>query len=511
MVFYKGLIGIDPALLSHLFETVFPNYLANSLFVLSGTLFFSLLLGIVSAFLVSHFDFTLKRYLDFSFLLPLVFPPYLVAIVYRELLGHFGPVQNILRDWLMVKSPQGWFIFNIESRCGLVFVMSMTLYPYVYLLARAMFGMGSHTYIEVARSGGVSFPATVCKIIIPLSLPAILAGAVIVMTECLSDYGASSLLAVDTITVGIYKLWFSLNKVEIAFQAAVIVLSFVLFVLGVFFIFIKRRHFHNPVFKHHVLRNERITGIKGALAFLFCLLPVFAGFMIPMTCLLLWAASVLGSIDLSLLLLDTGTSVTLGVSSAAVCMIFGTVFAFSGRNIFHNGIFRFLPESLILTMAFPAIVVAVGILALSTSFYDTALGKWFLDSILILVFACSAMFVGLAFFTARSGMEKIPLEIDRALASLSRGKIFSLLFIHIPMTFRMILAGGLFVFVESVKELTMTMVLRPFGYNSLATRIFSYASIDLSKKASLWAIPLVLVCIYPVISVGRKMTAIERE
>lgn len=497
----------------HLQETVLADYIRNSLWLMLGVGALALPLGVIPAWLVTSFRFPLSRQLEWALLLPLAFPAYIIAYTYTGLLDFAGPAQS----WLREAFGEGHWFPEVRSLPGAAVMLALVLYPYVYLLTRAAFQEQSACAVEAARVLGAGPARAFFRVALPLARPAIVAGLSLALMETLADYGVVQYFGVATFTTGIFRTWFGLGSSVAAAQLSALLMGFVLALILLENRARKQARYHHASNRYRPAAPKRLPGWRGGLAFALCALPVGFGFIIPAAQLSVWAAQTYGASMNRQFLALTWHSVELALIASALAL--GAALALAYARRLQPGPLTYAVNRLLsLGYAVPGTVIAIGVL-LPFTWLDRQLAKWLgllLDvdaglalsgTIAILVFAYLTRFLAVSLNTVEAGLEKIRPAMDEASRSAGVGGFGLLRRVHGPMMRSSLLAAALLVFVEVLKELPATLILRPFNYNTLAVRAFELANDERLAAASLPALTIVLVGIIPVMILNRLFTA----
>ena len=499
----------------HLISTVMPGYLKNTFLLMLGVGSGTLLLGVSTSWLISMTEFPGRRMLEWGLLLPLAFPGYIIAMVYVELLEYSGPVQAQIRLWFGWNNFQDYWFPPIASVGGAITMLSLVLYPYVYLLARIAFLQQPATLLESSRMLGKSSRNSFFHVSLPLARPAIVVGVSLAMMETLADFGTMQLFAVQTFTTGIYHTWFGAYNAPGAAQLSLSLLMFISV-----FVFLERysrkqqrSHTKNSIHIPHP--RYKLSGISSLSAFAFCLVPVVFGFALPAGLLIQWAAKSWREVMLERFFSDAGNSLILAVLTAFLAVLLGVLMAY-GSRISKRRRIRWAVRTVSLGYTFPGPVVALGVL-LPFAWFDRTIDAWMQESfgissgyllsgtLFILVFAYHVRFLALAYGTAESGFGRITSAMEDASRSLGKNTWQTLKRVHLPLLRGSMLTAGLLVFVDVMKELPATLMLQPFNFSTLATRAYGYATEELLREASLWCLTIVLVGLFPVIFLNRQL------
>ena len=497
----------------HLQETVLADYILNSLWLMLGVGALALPLGVIPAWLVTSFRFPLSRQLEWALLLPLAFPAYIIAYTYTGLLDFAGPAQS----WLREAFGGGYWFPEVRSLPGAAVMLALVLYPYVYLLTRAAFQEQSACAVEAARVLGAGPTRAFFRVALPLARPAIVAGLSLALMETLADYGVVQYFGVATFTTGIFRTWFGLGSSVAAAQLSALLMGFVLVLILLENRARKQARYHHASNRYHPAASKKLQGWRGGLAFALCALPVGFGFIIPAAQLSVWAAQTYGASMNRQFLALAWHSVELALIASALALGAALALAYA-RRLQPGPVTYAVNRLLSLGYAVPGTVIAIGVL-LPFTWLDRQLAKWLdllLDvdaglalsgTIAILVFAYLTRFLAVSLNTVEAGLEKIRPAMDEASRSAGVGGFGLLRRVHGPMMRSSLLAAALLVFVEVLKELPATLILRPFNYNTLAVRAFELANDERLAAASLPALTIVLVGIIPVMILNRLFTA----
>lgn len=504
-------LSANTALWNHLVDTVLADYVISSLGLMVGVAILTLLLGIGSAFLVTQYQFKGVRFFHWALLLPLAMPAYITAYSYTGLLDVAGPVQNLLRSQLSLTYGEYWFP-EIRSLGGAIFVLSFVLYPYVYLMARTSF-IGQSQYLrDAAQSLGYNRKKAFLHITLPIARPAIIAGVSLVLMETLADFGAVSYFGVSTFTTGIFRTWYGLGSVEGAAQLALILLSFIVVLLTLEKSSRKRAAYHDKKTSQPI-QAQRLSGKKQLIAIILACTPLLLGFVIPTLQLIIWSVSNINQLANAVFWELVGNTLLLASITASLAVCFALLIAYSHR-IIQSKLTQTTKYIVSLGYAIPGLVIAVGTL-IPLAYLDNTLDYWlrsnfnFSSGLLIsgtivaLIIAYLVRFLAVALNSVDSGLQSIRPHMDQAARSLGLSPLQVLRQVHIPIMRGSIMTGLLIVFVDVMKELPATLVLRPFNFNTLAVRAYELASDERLSDAALPSIAIVLAGLLPVILLSR--------
>ena len=499
---------------SHLAATVLPEYVANTLWLCLGVGCGVILVGVSTAWLVVMHDFPGRHVFEWALVLPLAVPAYVMAYTYTDLLQFVGPVQSGLRERFGWEAGDYWFP-DVRTLGGAILMFIFVLYPYVYLLVRTAFLERATGMLEAGRSLGLGPWESFFRISLPLARPALAAGAALALMETLADYGTAAYFAVQTFTTGIYRAWFSLGDRAAAAQLSAALLSFVVLVLLLERMSRGRARFHNTTGRNRPQPGRRLSGFKAAGAMLVCALPLSIGFLLPAGILLDMALTE-GDAQFGARFLQlAGNSFTLAALTALLAVAIAVLLAYSAR-MSRQGWPQLMNRVVGLGYAVPGSVIAVGVLIPVTRL-DNWLAAWISSwsganpgllltgGVAALVYAYLVRFLALALQTVEASLGKITPSMDDAARSLGLGQDATLRRVHLPLLRGSLLTAGLLVFVDVMKELPATLVMRPFNFDTLATQAYVLASDERLAEASTAALAIVIVGVLPLIAVSRQI------
>jgi iron(III) transport system permease protein len=500
----------------HLAATVLPELLRNTFTLLAGVGVGVLLLGCGLAWLTARCEFPGQSWLDWALMLPLAVPAYVLAFVVQGQLDAAGPLQTALRGWLGPAAPR----FEVRGAAWVTVVLVLAFYPYVYLLARSAFlslGRGS---LEAARLLGLGPWEAFLRVALPAARPAIVAGVALALMETLADFGAVSVFNYDTFTTAIYKAWFGLFSLPAAAQlASLLMLIVALALLG-------ERRLRGRSRFHEGSRSAppariRLAGWRGRLAAAAAMTVVLVAFGLPMGQLVWWAAhSAATELDLRYWELVART-LLLGSSAALVTVAAAMTVALARRHLPGRTV-RLAGDVSALGYALPGSVLAVGIMLTLTAVDNVlttvqqatvggAPGPWLSGTLVALLLAYLARFMAVALGPVGSALERLRPSLTEAARSLGARGADLVRRVYFPLLRPGILTGALLVMVEVMKEMPATLLLRPFGWETLAVRIFEFTSEGDWQRAALPAVTLVVAGLLPVIWLVRRSAAVPRH
>ncbi|MEI8152461.1 MAG: iron ABC transporter permease [Hyphomicrobiales bacterium] len=504
----------DPELWPHLAAHVIPAAAINTGLLLAGVAAVSMAAGVGTAWIVTAYDFPSRGLMLWLLPLPLAFPTYIVAYVYADLLGAFGPVQSGLRALFGWGSAADHWFPNIRSLGGAVLIMGCVLYPYVYLAARAMFQTQSAALIETARGFGASPWRLAFDIALPMARPAIAAGVALALLEALNDIGASEYLGVQTLTLSIFNTWLNRSSLPGAAQIACVMLLAVAALIALERYGRRRQGFTGLDTRHGRARRIALTGWRQWLAPAICLLPVGMGFVIPLLHLSreVIARGLMIGFDPALLRHASSTVLLAGCATVLIVAIgFGAAFALrlvhrpaAAVCVFIAGLGYTVPGTVLaLGLLTPLVALDEAINALTERVADIHVGLLLAGSSAAIVCAYVVRFLAISTGFAQAGFARISTDMDDAARSFGSRPADLLWAIHLPLLRPALWGAALLVFVDCLKELPATLLLRPLNVETLATYVYQFAARGNFEEGSLAALLIVLVGIVPVIWMAR--------
>jgi iron(III) transport system permease protein len=498
----------------HLLAHVLPGALLETAILLTGVGVTTGILGTGAAWLVTAYDFRGRRLLDWALLLPLAVPTYIVAYTYLDILHPVGPVQTALRAVAGIDSPRDFRLPDIRSMWGCILLLGVVLYPYVYLTTRAMFLMQAANLIDVARTLGAGRAAVFFRVALPLARPAVAIGLSLVLMEALNDIGASEFLGVRTLTVSIYTTWVTRSDLPGAAQIALAMLAVVVGLVMFERWARRRRRYANDAQSPRPLTQRRLTGLGAVAAFAVGAIPVGLGFVVPAAYLLEQTIARVRFAGVAPVIVS-GTINTLWISLAATVLTLagGIVVVYAARvqRGLWPGLFAQIAS---LGYAVPGTVLAIGILpvvtgldslldAIAASVGHASTGLLLLGSGTALVYAYAVRFLAVAAGGVEAGFSRVSTSIDDAARTLGETASRSLRRIHLPMTRPALATAALLVFVDCMKELPATLLLRPIGFETLATHLYGEAARGTYEDGAIAALLIVAAGLIPVLILAR--------
>ncbi|MCB1478574.1 MAG: iron ABC transporter permease [Rhodobiaceae bacterium] len=500
--------------LAHLVSTVLPESARVTVLLMAGVGLGTAATGVCAAWLISSCRFPGKRLFEIALVLPLAMPLYITAFAYIEFFDYTGPLQTLIRHIGGYTSARDYWFPDIRSLPGAIFIMSSALYPYVYLTSRIVFLMQSATALNVARTLGRSALGAFWSVALPLARPAIVAGVTLAMMECLNDIGAVELLGVRTLTFAVFDTWLNRGSLAGAAQIAAVMLAVVaLLVVGERMARRKQR-FDVAARNIEPARPVRLTGWRAAAVAMACAAPVVTGFLIPGYVLLDFASRRLDALSSPALHSALINSLTLASATAATAILAALAIAYAAR-LSPAPVTALFGRIAVLGYAVPGTVLGIGVLIPLAGFdnwldgrmrdlFGIATGLLLTGSGAAIVYACSVRFLAVSFGTIEAGLGKISGHMDMAARTLGRTLPQTLAEIHLPLMRKCIATAGLLVFVDTLKELSATILLRPFNFDTLATLVYQTTVRGAYEDAALPSLAIVMAGLVPVILlVGR--------
>ncbi|MYB33833.1 MAG: iron ABC transporter permease [Gammaproteobacteria bacterium] len=500
---------------SHLVDTVLLEYVVNSLWLMLGVTLGAGGIGVTTAWLTSMCRFPGRDLLSWLLLLPLAMPAYIIAYTYTGMLDVSGPLQGWIREAFGLSYGQYWFP-EVRSIGGAIIMFSLVLYPYVYMLARAAFIGQSICVLEVSRTLGCNRWVSFSKVAVPLARPAIVAGLSLALMETLADFGTVQYFGVSTFTTGIYRTWFGMFDAVAATQLSAILLFFVFGLIMLERWSRRRAHFHHTTNRYQRLPDIPLTRGAAAVALIACVFPLLFGFIVPTVQLIIWALQT-WNVMLDHRFFDlVWHSFTLAAGAAVVALIPALVLAY-GNRINPSRAMRFFSRLSSMGYAIPGTVIAVGVLIpfgaldnmindFSKIHYDMTVGLFFSGTVFILLFAYTVRFLSVSLQSVEAGLDKVRPSMDDAARSMGSNRTTVLRHVHLPIIKGSLLTAIVIVFVDVMKELPATLILRPFDFNTLAVRAYELASDERLADSSTAALAIVAIGIIPVILLSRAIS-----
>ena len=507
-IFYSAFLG-DTTLWPHLFSTVLPRYISNTLVLMLGVGSLSSVFGVSTAWIITRYNFPGKVVLEWALLLPAAVPAYIIAYTYTDFFEYAGPVQGFLRDLFGWGSSQDYWFPNIRSMGGAILVMSSVLYPYIYLMTRASFLSTSTSFFQTSSIYGRN---TFLYVALPLARPGIIAGLALVLMEVISDFGTVDYFALETLTLGVFNVWLGMNSLSGASQISSILFLIVVVLLTLEYLARRNQRFHEKSSGQNIMPEQEISTFAKAICLIACLIPFTLGFLIPVIILLNFVLNGFAVINFNEILETTFASISLSLLAAILVMFvsFLMIVVASYKSNSFQKIIIFLASC---GYAFPGTILAVGIVVfvgwLNELIYFHI--SYFMGGFMVLMFAYTIRFLAVGNGAIRSGVMRIHPNLMDASRTMGVSFFQSLRKIIFPLVYTNILVGGILVFVDILKELPITLLLRPFNFETLATYVYQYASDEMLEESSFAALIIVIAGLGPVIFLSSTIKNISKK
>lgn len=506
----------DSNLWHHLATTVLPRYTANSLILTIGVMAATAAIGVPAAWFVTRYDFPARRTLEWMLLLPATVPAYIIAYTYTDFLDYAGPLQTLLRHYFNWNSRHDYWFPEIRSLGGAIFIMGAVFYPYVYLLARSAMSRVTAAMFETAA---LAQRDPFRHVALPLIRPAIVAGMALAGMETLGDFGTVDYFAIETLTLGIFNVWLGMGDLASAARLALLTVIFVVALLMLEKTMRARRGYHITDRQIRPAERLSVSRTQGFFYMILCLLPVIIGFFIPVAILARFVISGY-SLDFNVAALAAARhSLLIAALVTLIVMAIGALMAIIAHYSDQPHLQR-LSLAATSGYAFPGTILAIGVVmvggavdnswAAFTDLWGLPPRSIAAGSVGLIVAACVARFLAIGHGAAASGMTAMPVNMMNACRSLGSHFGGGLCRVIIPLLSPSLLAGGLLVFVEVMKELPMTLLLRPFNFETLPTYVYQYAKDELLEEAALPALLIIAAGLLPMIVLNgilRRLTA----
>lgn len=498
----------------HLWTHVFPTAVPTTAILLVGVGAIVIAVGAGAAWLVTAHEFPGRRILDWALLLPLAVPTYVVAFAYLELLHPIGPIQTALRAVLGIDSPRDFRLPDIRSLWGAILLFGIVLYPYVYLATRAMFLMQATGFVEAARTLGAGRARVFFRVALPLARPAVAVGTALALMEVLNDVGASQFLGIRTLTISVYATWVNQSDLPGAASIALVMLLVVVALVTLERWARGRQRFAGSTQRAAPPARVHLTGLPALLALAAGVLPVALGFVLPAAYLISAAVSRIEFAGISGdILREAGNTLAVSGAATAIAVLLGLVVAYAARlDPGRTG--RVLSRAASLGYALPGTVLAIGLLVPLAAFdnlVDATARQWLgvstglliAGSSAALIYAYVARFLAVSVGGIDAGLEKVPRSLDQSARTLGRTAGGALGAIHLPLIRPALAAAAILVFVDCMKELPATLLLRPLNFETLATHLYGEAARGTHENGAIAALAIVLTGLLPVVILAR--------
>jgi iron(III) transport system permease protein len=500
----------------HLIDTTLPRYLTTTLQLMAGVGVLTLVIGLSTAWAVTMCEFPGRKFFEWAMLLPFAIPAYVIAYVYTSLLDYAGPVQSTLRDWFGWANATEYWFPEIRTLEGAILMISLVLYPYVYLLARAAFLEQSPSLFAVSRSLGHSALSTFFRIVLPIARPAIAVGLSLVLMETLNDFGTVDFFAVQTLTAGLFDTWMNLGNLGGAAQIATTMLIFVVILVTLERYSRRRQQQFAARDNRDPIQRFTMSFPRQMICVVTCAIPLIFGFIIPAGTLGYYAWDYFDESWTPDFIRNTFNSLFLSSAAALTTLLIGVTLAYSRRLHDTRGM-QILMRLSSLGYAMPGAVLAVGVIvplagfdnwldSLMRDYFGISTGLLLSGSAFALVFAYTVRFLAVSAGSVESALQKVTPSMDMASRSLGHTPGSTLVKVHLPMLRGTLVTAALVVFVDCMKELPATLILRPFNYETLATYVYQFASDEMLYHSALPALIIVMAGIIPIILMNRSIS-----
>ncbi len=500
---------------THIKEYLLKDYIINSLILVSITGFFTVIIGTSLSWIISLYDFPLRRFFKWGLILPLAIPPYIAAYTYNGLLNYTGVIQSFLRNNFHIKVNQKYFdLMNIQ---GAIFIFTLFLFPYVYIITKSFLEKQSSALIENARVLGRKPLDIFFSVVLPISRGAIIGGVSLVILEVLNDYGVVSYYGVPAFSTAIFKTWFSMGDIDSAVRLSAILMAFVFIILVLEKLLRGRKKYSFTTSKVRPISRIRLEGIKAFLAFSYIFIVFLLSFLIPALQLVHWTTLTYKKILNIKFFEFMISSLSVALIASLIIVVIAIIIANYNR-INDNVLSKIYSKITVIGYSIPGAVIAIGVIVmfigLDKSLYgiyklfnpDT--GKLVLStSIVMLIFAYIIRFLAIGYNSIESGFDKVGIKFYEASRMLGNGITKTFLKVDFPMIKPAIVSGLLLVFVDILKELPLTLILRPFNFNTLATKSYEYANDEMIHEAAISSVIIILISaisIYLFYKIGDK-------
>ena len=484
----------------HIKENLLIGYVSSTLYLVIGVGIASTIIGVGCAWFITCYDFYGRKYIEWILILPMTIPTYIAAYSYYDILEAFNPFfiwskNNYgLNETMLIETI---FIYLI-----VIILFSFVLYPYIYLSTKASLMIQGSRIIEAANTLGIPTNKLLRKVIIPIIRPSIIAGVSLVIMETLNDYAAVEYFGISTLTIGIFRSWFGMHDVDSALKLSSFLITFVFIVLVLEKIYRKGAKYDNKG-GGNSLRRIKIEKKEQCLIIIFCLIPFLFGFLIPVGRLFTWMLRSDVSLNGFNLLMITFNTVTISLVSSIIIVVLAFFINFS-KNYFNNDACKKISQLAILGYSMPGAIIAIGILKLSSSI-DGLIPLMLIGSIFGLLLSYIVRFFAVAWQPIDSSMEKLGENINQASRTLSVKPIKSLVNINFPILKKPLLVASLIVFIDVSKELPLTLILRPFNFDTLATLTYDLITQSQFFQSSIPSLLIILISVPAILIINNQV------
>lgn len=500
----------------HIKEYLLKDYIINTVIICLFTGLFTMIIGVSLAWLVSAYEFPMRKFFRWGLILPLSIPPYIAAYTYAGILNYTGVIQTFLRNNLGIQVNQKYF--NIMSIRGSIFIFTIFLLPYVYMIVRSYLEKQSASLIENARLLGENSLGVFFRVVIPISRIVIVSGVTLVILEVLSDYGVVSYFGIQTFSTAIFKSWFSMSDVDSAIRLAAILLISVFAVMNSEKFLRGRKKYSSTNTKITPLSRKKLNRFYGTLAFLYCFIILSLGFIIPAMQLLRWSIMSYSKVINTSFFILMYNSLWVAVVSSILIVLMSIIIA-NYTRINDNFLSKLYSKITLIGYSIPGAVIAITMIIFFVDL-DKSL-EWLYKlidpnsptlvlsmSLVMLIFAYLVRFLAVGYQGIEGGFEKIGKKFYEASRTLGYSKTKTFLLVDLPMITPAILSAFSLVFVDIIKELPLALLLRPFNFHTLSTKVFEYANDEMIVEAS---IPSLIIILLSFITILVLYKVVDRE
>lgn len=493
---------------NHIKEYLLKEYIINSLILTTFTALFTVIIGVALAWVIVAYDFPLRKFFKWALILPMAIPANIGAYTYSGMLSYTGIIQTNLRKIGYIVNPK-WF--DIMSINGAIFIFTIFLFPYVYLVTKSFLGKQSSALVENARVLGKNSIEIFFQVVLPISKVSIIGGAILVILEVLGDFGVVSYFGINTFSTAIFTTWFGMYDLNSAIRLAGILMIAIIIILFLEELFRGRKRYSFSNSKVSPLKPEKLVGISKIIPTLFCSIVFLFSFLIPFTQLLIWGVQNYNKVlDTRFIKIIYNTILVTGIS-ALIIIIFAIIIANFSRM--SSGIVsKTFSKLILLGYSIPAAVIAVGVISIFIEVDKALWGKSssliLSSSIIMLIFAFVIRYLGIGFNNVKSGFEKVGNKYLEASRLLGVGLTKSLVKIDLKLIRGSILSGLMLVVMDILKELPLTLILRPFNFETLATKTYQYAN---DENIQFAAVPALIIVFISIIAIYIINTSSRRK
>lgn len=499
----------------HIKTYLLKDYVVNTIKIVISTGIFTMIIGTTLAWLIATYEFPLRKFFKWALILPLTVPPYIAAYTYNGVFNYTGVVQKFFRDVMKMNLDPKYF--DIMSLKGCVFIFTVFLFPYVYMITRAFLEKQSASLIENARILGRGSISIFLHVILPISRGAIVGGASLVILEVLNDFGVVSYFGVQTFSTAIFKTWFSMGDTSTAVKLASMLMFTVFILLSTEKWIRGRKKYSYTTAKVRSIVPIKLKGIKAIGAFVYCFIVLSLGFIIPLLQLSQWGILTYKQVlNIKFITLIFNTIWVATIPTITIIIMALIIANFCRIN--NKGISKIFSKISILGYSVPGAVIAIGVILFMVSLdrhmvwiykiIDPSSKTLILStSIFMLIFAYAIRFLAIGYQSIESGFDKIGMKFFEASRTLGHNVTKTFFKVDLPMIKPAVISAFALVFVEIVKELPLTLILRPFNFNTLSTKTYEYAGNEMIHEASIPALIIILISIasvYLLYKIGDK-------